>query len=213
MLIQFSKNLTTPIRSMLIAFSCSMLLNACTSTAPTKRADIPVAPQAQAEYQRAVLAMKSGQTKRAFNLFYSLSKKYPGFAGPQLNIGLLYLQSNYLSKAEKAFKQAIQINSDNAVGYNLLGIVYRRNGKFSEAKEAYQQALSKNAQYANAHLNLGILYDLYMNDLNRALHHYEQYQVFNGTTDKKVAQWITDLKRRTKEKHSSLTNLLGDANG
>ena len=153
--------------------------------------------------------MKSGRTKRAFNLFLSISKKYPAFSGHQLNIGLLHLKNNRLGKAEKAFKRAIQINRDNAVGYNLLGVVYRRSGKFSEAKEAYQQAISKNAKYANAHLNLGVLYDLYMNDIKRALHHYEQYQAFNGTADKKVAKWILDLKRRAKSTHTSTNTALG----
>lgn len=192
-----------PTRNLIIALGCSILLNACVSTGTVKENAAPVAPQAQADYQRAVFAMKSGQSTRAFDLFASISKKYPGFAGPQLNIGLLHLKKNNLDKAEKAFKRAIQINRDNAVGYNLLGVVYRRSGKFIEAKEAYLLALSKNNEYANAHLNLGVLYDLYMNDINRALHHYQQYQTFNGTADKKVAKWILDLKRRAKSNHTS----------
>lgn len=199
----------SPIRNIILAISCSALLNACVSTGTVKQNYGPVAPQAQADYQRAVFAMKSGKTKRAFNLFLSISKKYPGFSGPQLNIGLLHLKKNRLGKAEKAFKRAIQINRDNAIGYNLLGVVYRRSGKFSEAKEAYQQAISKDAEYANAHLNLGVLYDLYMNDIKRALHHYEQYQTFIGTADKKVSKWIIDLKRRAKSTHTSTNTSLG----
>ena len=207
MLTQFIKNINMSWR-IIIALSCSILLSACGTTISTNN-NAPVAPQAKIDYQRAVVAMKSGKTKRAFNLFNSISKRYPGFSGPQLNIGLLYLKANKLEYAEKAFKRAIQINRDNAVGYNLLGVVYRRNGKFIEAKKSYIQALSKNSKYANAHLNLGVLYDLYLNDTERALHHFEQYQVFNGSADKKVTNWILELKRRAKSKQTSLQMLHG----
>ncbi len=197
-MLTLSSNYITSLRNILFAILSAVLLSACLATTAEKRNDAPVAPQAQATYQRAVIAMKTGQTKRAFRLFNSISKKYPRFAGPQLNIGLMHLQKNRLKKAEAAFKQAIHINRDNAVGHNLLGVVYRRSGKFIEAKEAYEKALSKNSKYANAHLNLGILYDLYMDDLKRALHHYEQYQKFSAHADAKVAKWILDLKRRAK---------------
>lgn len=204
MLTQFINSMTLTIRNILLVLSCSIFLSACSTTSPEIKNSAPVAPQAQADYTRAVLAMKAGQTRRAFKLFNSINKKYPGFSGPQLNIGLLHLKFNRMKKAENAFKRAIHINRDNAVAYNLLGVVYRRTGKFTEAKEAYQQALSKNSKYANAHLNLGILYDLYMNDINQALHHYEQYITHHGTADKKVSNWIIDLKRRAKTKHSSI---------
>jgi len=198
MLMLFINNMKTPLRNIIFAITCTMLLTACFATTSEQKSNIPVAPQAEADYQRAVIAMKAGQTKRAFRLFNSISKKYPGFAGPQLNIGLMHLRKNHLSKAETAFKRAIHINRDNAVGHNLLGVVYRRSGKFIEAKEAYLKALSKNSEYANAHLNLGILYDLYMDDLKSALHHYEQYQKFSARADTKVTKWILDLKRRAK---------------
>lgn len=213
MLIRFIKNRQRQTRVTFLVLMSTLILSACVSTTPKKKSFAPVAPQAQAEYQRAVRAMKSGRIKSAFKLFNSVSKKYPGFAGPQLNIGLLHLKRNHLEKAEKAFKRAIQINRDSAVGYNLLGVVYRRNGKFVEAKEAYKQAISKNAKYANAHLNLGVLYDLYMNDSKRALHHYEQYQEFNGRADKKVSNWILDIKRRTKTKKTSLITQPGVNHG
>ncbi len=187
---------------MLVA-GISILLSGCQSSFLTKKDAVPVEAKTQASYQRAVLAMRSGQTRRALQLFNSIHKMYPGFAGPQLNIGLMYLKKNKLSKAEKAFKQAIKINRDNAIGYNLLGVVYRRSGKFNEAKDQYMLAISKDSKYANAHLNLGVLYDLYMDDLKQAVHHYEQYQKLIQTADSKVSRWIIDLKRRTKKTQTS----------
>lgn len=213
MLMPFINHKKMSLRNIAFAITGSVLLSACLATVPEQKNKAPVTPQAQAAYQRAVMAMKTGQTKRAFQLFNSVSKKYPGFAGPQLNIGLMYLKKNKLAKAEAAFKRAIYINRDNAVGYNLLGVVYRRSGKFIEAKEAYLTALSKDSTYANAHLNLGILYDLYMDDLKRALHHYEQYQKLSAQADKKVAKWILDLQRRAKTVQTSQQQLLRGKRG
>jgi len=190
-------------KNILLGCYAILLLSACQSNTPLKDSLKPVSPQAQAAYQQAVSVMRSGQTQHAFKLFNSITKKYPGFAGPQLNIGLMYLKKNQLGMAEKAFKNAIHINRDNAVGYNLLGVVYRKSGKFLQAKESYHQALSKNADYANAHLNLGILYDIYMDNLKQAVHHYEQYQRLSNDNDKKVAKWIIDLKRRIKTDKTS----------
>lgn len=205
MLAQFINLKQALLRNLLLAFSLGFILSGCQSTVPSQKTFAPVEAKTQASYQRAVLAMKSGQTRRALQLFNSIHKKYPSFSGPQLNIGLMYLKKNKLSKAEKAFKQAIQINRDNAIGYNLLGVVYRRSGKFNEAKEQYLLAISKDAVYANAHLNLGVLYDLYMDDLVRAVHHYETYQKLSGTADNKVSNWILDLKRRNKKTQTSQT--------
>lgn len=213
MLMTFIKYRNSALINILFALASVLLLNACISSAPKKQNLAPVAPQAQAAYQRAVVAMKSGQTKRAFRLFNSVSKKYPGFSGPQINIGLIHLKKNRLKKAEAAFKKAIQINRDNAVSYNLLGVVYRRSGKFIEAKEAYQKALSKDPEYANAHLNLGVLYDIYMDDIKRALHHYEEYQKYTKTADKRVAKWIVDLNRRNKTAKTSQANIKGRTRG
>ena len=181
---------------LLFGLSLVLLVSGCQSTLTDKQDLRPVEPKALASYKNALLVMKSGQTQRALKLFNSIDKKYPGFAGPQLNIGLMHLKNNQLSKAEKSFRQAIKINRDNAIGYNLLGVVFRRSGKFIEAKEQYQLAISKSPNYANAHLNLGVLYDLYMSDLSQAIHHYEQYQKFSTSNDSKVSKWILDLKRR-----------------
>lgn len=188
---------------LLILATAITLTSACTTTSSSQKNYPAAPPEAQSYYDRAVKEMKSGNTNQAFQLFNAIYKKYPNFAGPQLNIGLMYLKKNKLTKAENAFKLAIKSNADNAISYNLLGVAYRRNGKFNEAKEAYLQAITKDEKYAKAHLNLGILYDIYLNDLKRAVHHYEQYQKFAQAADNKVAKWIVDLKRRTKAEQSS----------
>ena len=72
----------------------------------------------------------------------------------------------------------------------------RQRGQFAQARKAYEKALGINAAYASAHLNLGILNDLYLQNLDTALQHYQRYQVLTGDSDKQVAKWIIDLERR-----------------
>ena len=151
---------------------------------------------AKATYSRAISAVKAGQTKKAIQLFTGLTREYPDFAPGFTNLGLLYLKQENLADAEHAFNQAILLNPADAVAYNHLGVVLRQRGQFEQASQAYEKALGINAAYAGAHLNLGILNDLYLQDLSKALRHYQRYQALTGESDKQVAKWIVDLQRR-----------------
>ena len=159
----------------------------------------PVIPAgAKATYSRAISAVKAGQDKKAIQLFTGLTRDYPDFAASFTNLGLLYLKQEKLTEAEHAFNQAIILNPADAVAYNHLGVVLRQRGQFVQARKAYEKALGINAGYASAHLNLGILNDLYLQNLDTALQHYQRYQVLTGDSDKQVAKWIVDLERRVK---------------
>ena len=89
-------------------------------------------------------------------------------------------------------------DSADAVAYNHLGILQRRKGQFEEALMAYQRAIEIDVKYARAHLNLGILFDLYLQDLEKALAQYRVYQTLTDEQDKQVAGWIVDIERRLK---------------
>ncbi len=77
-----------------------------------------------------------------------------------------------------------------------LGLVFRRLGRFTEAAQAYQLALAADPNHTPAVLSLGVLYDLYLQDPQRALEAYEQYQQMSENSDMRVANWIAELKRR-----------------
>ena len=151
---------------------------------------------ARASYAQAIAAVKAGQDKQAIQLFSGLTRDYPDFAASYTNLGLLYLKQEKLAEAEQAFNQAITLNPADAVAYNHLGVVLRQRGQFNDARKAYENALRINAGYASAHLNLGILNDIYLQNLETALQHYQRYQALTGETDKQVAKWIVDLERR-----------------
>lgn len=158
----------------------------------------PVPVEANKLFQQALVQIKNGQTDDAVVTLEQLKVKYPQFSGSSVNLGLIHLGKNELTKAEKDFLAAIQVNRNNPVAYTHLGIIYRRQGKFKEAEKAYLQAIKIDPNYTLAQLNIGILYDVYLHDAGKALQHYTTYQGLLTEKDKKVNKWIIDLTRRLK---------------
>lgn len=171
-----------------------------TSSAPKVTID-PVKQQAAMaiapDYARAIGLMQAGNDAEALALFQGMAAKAPQFAGPQLNQGLILLRQEKYADAETALRAALKANPKSPYAHNLLGIALRQQGKFADAKAAYEAALAQDPSYARAHFNLGVLLDMYMQDLPAALAHYERYQALQSKPDTAVANWITDLQKRT----------------
>jgi tetratricopeptide (TPR) repeat protein len=156
-------------------------------------AEIPV--RAAEQYAQALLLMKQGRDTDAELEFKQLVVAYPQFAGPQLNLGLLYLHDSRLPEAEGAFKAALELAPANPVAGDELGIVERKLGKFTDAEAAYLRAIAAEPNYAPAHLNLGVLYDLYMAEPQKALDQFERYIEIAGE-NKQVGGWVVELRKR-----------------
>jgi tetratricopeptide (TPR) repeat protein len=152
--------------------------------------------EAKDEYDEAVQALRDGDTQRAESMLLAMTEEYPEFAGPHVNLGIMYLEAGQLEEAEAAFDDALEINPNQAASYNHLGIIYRQQGRFEEALAAYQKALELDPGYANAHLNLAIMLDLYQGQPAQALEHYQQYQQLAVAPDERIAKWILDVQRR-----------------
>ncbi len=162
-------------------------------TAADKRG-IPA--QVQALHARAVALMGVGRYAEAIVVLKTLTGNAQGMPGPYVNLGIAYLALGEEGPAREALARAIEIDPDNAVAYNQMGILHRRAGRFQEARAAYEKALATHPDYANAHLNLGILCDLYLQNRDCALIHYQRYQVLSGGGDKQVSLWLADLNKR-----------------
>ena len=156
-------------------------------------AEVPV--QAAQQYAQALYLMKAGRNTDAELEFKQIVVAYPQFAGPQLNLGLLYLHDSRLPEAEGAFKAALELAPANPVAGDELGIVERKLGKFTDAEAAYLRAIAAEPNYAPAHLNLGVLYDLYMAEPQKALDQFERYIEIAGE-NKQVAGWVVELRKR-----------------
>jgi len=164
-------------------------------------------PEAEAEpidyhqqsYEEAIAALKSGDTGGALVLLTRLSREAPDKPRLFTNLGLAYFSLQQAELAEQAFQQAVTRNPNDAVAYNHLGILQRHNGRFQEALVQYQRAIEIDDSYAPAYLNLGILFDLYLQDLEKALQQYQKYQVLSSEDNPQVGGWIVDIKRRLKK--------------
>jgi Flp pilus assembly protein TadD len=150
----------------------------------------------QQHYQQALQQLKSGNTEQALVLLQRLSRNAPEKPYLFTNLGLAYFGSEQPEQAEQAFMQAISSNPNDAVAHNPLGILKRRKGQFDEALVHYQRAIAIDSGYAGAHLNLGILFDLYLQDLEKALQQYRQYRSLSAEENAQVDGWILDIERR-----------------
>jgi tetratricopeptide (TPR) repeat protein len=157
--------------------------------------DAPIPERAAQQYADALKLMRGGRTGDAELDFKQLAAAYPQFAGPEANLGLIYLQSSRLTDAEAAFKSALDRNPANAMAANELGIVQRKMGKFTEAESAYQRSIASAPDYAPAYLNLGVLYDLYLSQPQKALDQFEHYLQLAGE-NKQVSGWVVELRKR-----------------
>jgi tetratricopeptide (TPR) repeat protein len=150
------------------------------------------------QFEQAVAFMQKGQDKEAAALFANVAKLDPDLASPHTNLGILYYREGKPKEAEAAFKKALQIDDKDYVAANYLGMLYRAQGRFNDAESAYEQALAAKPDYGYAHLNLAILYDLYLDNLPKALDHYREYQRISGDDDPKLVGWLADLQQRMK---------------
>lgn len=154
------------------------------------------AKQAMAEYARALQARMAGKDKEALVMFRSLAERFPQLSGPQLNVGLIYMEQQDYAKAQQAFEKSLAINDSNPYAHNGLGLALREQGQFDNARIHYERALVLDPKYARAHFNLAVLAELYLQDLHLALEHFQAYQNLQKVPDDNVANWLVDLQRR-----------------
>ena len=166
-----------------------------TAEATTGEAVRDVPPQAQTMFEQAVAVMASGDLVEAEVRFEEFVLQYPDFPGAYTNLAIIHAENGNDQAAEGAITDALIIDPQHAPTLNQLGMLLRRQGKFNEAEAAYQRAVTARPDYALAHYNLGVLNELYLQRLDSALVHFEQYQSLSGE-DKRVEKWIADLKRR-----------------
>jgi tetratricopeptide (TPR) repeat protein len=152
----------------------------------------------QLAYVAAIDELKNGRTENALDELQRLTEVIPEKPRLFTNLGLAHFHLQQYESAEPAFQQAITYDLDDAVAHNHLGILQRRKGDFQGALQAYQRAIEIDEKYAHAHLNLGILFDLYLQDLEKALQQYRKYQALTSDDNSQVAGWIVDIERRLK---------------
>ena len=155
--------------------------------------DVP--SQAMTLFEQATAVMASGDYLDAELRFKDFLLRYPDYPGAHTNLAIIHANNGNDSAAQASVDAALALNPNYAPALNQQGMLFRKTGNFLEAEAAYLKAVTASPSYALAHYNLGVLNELYLQRLEIALQHFEQYQSIVGE-DKQVERWIADLRRR-----------------
>lgn len=154
---------------------------------------------ARRDFQSAVAMLNDGHYKQAVDLLEKVVGQSPGVTAPYINLAIAYRHLDNLEQAETHLKTALDLVPGHPAACNEYGMLYRKTGHFDEARAMYEKALDRFPEYYPVHRNLGILCDLYLDDLECALEHYEIYGRARPE-DEKVQLWIVDLRNRLKSR-------------
>jgi tetratricopeptide (TPR) repeat protein len=177
-----------------VAAASKAAANAPPGAAPNT--PVPVTQRGQADFERAVGFMRSGNNTEAELEFKQVALQFPQLAAPYVNLGILYRKTGRLDQSEDALKTAVERNDGSAVAWTELGATQRLRGEFPNAAASYEKAISADPNFAPAYRNLGVVSDLYLGDPERALTAFERYKELTGE-EKPVSGWIAELRART----------------
>jgi Tfp pilus assembly protein PilF len=147
------------------------------------------------DFERAVAMMKDQDYGQAVDLLEKVIGQSPGVTAPYIDIAIAYQHIDKPEQAEENLKAALRLVPDHPVASNEYGLLCRKTGRFADARAIYEKAIARFPDYSPVHRNLGILCDLYLNDPECALEHYEIYSEARPE-DKQVKLWIADLRAR-----------------
>jgi len=176
-----------------------LLLIAGCSTSPSKLNQKPsknTASISDAEislYRQAITELSQNDLDNAATSFLKMSQSKPNLAGPWANLALIYIKQQQYERADNAVKTALKNNPNMPQALNLAGVIAEQDGRIDAAQKFYEKALINKPDYAIAHYNLALLFDVYLQDISKALPHYQQYMAFSGGSDKNTALWIQEL--------------------
>ncbi len=182
--------------SLLLAFA----ITACSNSPAIKGKKTPTAQSTEASveelmiYKDAIIALNNNELDKAENLFTTMSERQPNIAGPWANLALIEIKRENLAQAELYVKSALDNNADMPQALNLSGYLAEKQGKINVAKNYYLQAVNNKPDYAIAHYNVALLYDVYLQDIEQAIKHYQLYLTHSEQKDEATENWLEGLK-------------------
>lgn len=194
----------------MIFFKCgltivlSLILFACTNTSSrpsneqaTATGVSNISASYQKQYAVALTQMQNKQYKKAYKSFKTLHKKQPNLSGPLANLALIAYQEKDYQAAYDQAKKAVSLNQNLAESHNLIGTSALELGKILEAENAYKKALQLKPTYSSAHYNLALLYDIYIQNIPKAVKHYDAY-LSSNSQDTQTKDWVDGLRNSLK---------------
>jgi len=186
-----------------------VFLNSCSNTPSENKKGASISKGAdlnadeQKSYLDALEAIKADEADKAVPPLVKIVQSHPEHLGAWINLSNAYLKGLKISDAENSTARAKAINPNVPEIFNLQGLISVQKGDYGNAEKNYLQAVKLKDNYATAHYNLGLLYDIYYQDLDRAIVQYDRYLELSDGTDKKTLGWVTELKQKVKRRNKS----------
>ncbi|MET0357011.1 MAG: tetratricopeptide repeat protein [Cellvibrio sp.] len=183
------------------------LLSSCSNTPGNSKKNIPATKGAelsadeQNTYQEALEALKAENAEKAIQPLNRIANSHPEHLGAWINLANAYVATSKINEAQNALTRAKAINPNLAENYNLQGLIEVNKGEYANAEKSYLQAIKLKGNYPSAHYNLALLYDIYYQDIDRAVTHYDRYLELGDGSDKKTISWVTELKQKIKRRN------------
>jgi len=189
------------ILSLLLLSACSQHSGQEYDENSVQSKDVTSNPESEIRlYQQAIMHLRDNDLDMAKDILVAFTKKRPELAGPWANLGLIKIKNNDLDAAEKLLKIAVEKNPKMAQAFNLLGFIENKRGNLQQAKQLYTQAIQHKHDYAVAHYNLALLYDIYFQETEKAIAHYQRYLELIEYSDQETIDWLNELKRSLERK-------------
>jgi tetratricopeptide (TPR) repeat protein len=120
------------------------------------KTSIPAKPRK--EIQRGVIALKSGDYKRARKHLESALRDAPSSADANLLLGYIYFQDKQFDSAQNYLDVATRLDPRNVQAFTLLGEVCLQAKKYDSARATLEQAVTLDGDYWVAHNALAEVY-------------------------------------------------------
>jgi len=179
----------------------TLLITSCSATNETSTVSssglspLEQSDSERSEYKKAILLLNKNQLDAAKDIFLQFKSTRPELAGPYANLAIIALKQDRPDKALELIKTSLTKNNKLPQALNLLAYLEQADGEIQSAEKHYLEAIKYDKNYALAHYNIALLYDIYLQDIDKAIPHYERYMKLINNTDKNTADWVEQLKR------------------
>ena len=161
---------------------------------PTQAVKVSISNSEREAYKKGLAALNNGDYSAASSIFKDMLSDNPNLAGPHSNLALIHYKRKEYTESFKMVEKALLLNPQQAQAYNLRGQLYIAIGKVHDAKADYLKAIKIKPDYGNAQYNLALVYDIYLQEIELAIKHYQIYMSLIKKPDEPTKEWISHLK-------------------
>lgn len=145
-------------------------------------------------YQQGITALDNNELAEAQQIFNQFIDRNPGLSGAYTNLALIHFKLEEYEQSLKLTSRALELNMKQPEAYHLSAQIFIKMGKINDALAHYQKAIELKPAYRNAHYNLALLYDIYLQEIELAVKHYQIYMTLIEKPDQPTQEWIDHLK-------------------